>query len=87
MANQGGIISCTMVGVRANGAVQCRTEGSGRRAAGTTGDLLSQASPAIAEPNLDSSLRQFGALCQLLARVNVRILRAFKGSFQLVQLH
>lgn len=48
--------------------------------------LLAQSSPTIAEPHLNACLGQLRPTSQLLARIDVRILGAFEGSLQLVQL-
>lgn len=66
----------------AGGAV----EAHGAVAGGAAGELLAETSAPVAEPDLDASLRQLCALCQLLTRVDVRILRAFERLLQLVQL-
>lgn len=65
---------------------RCCGRGSAATRSGYGVVLLAQASATIAEPHLDASLGQIGALSQLLAREDVRVLRALKGALQLLQL-
>ena len=59
--------------------------GGGVQAAGA-GQLFAQARSPVAKPDLDARLSQLGALCELLPRVDVRVLRPFERLLELVQL-
>ena len=51
-----------------------------------TSQLFSPPRPSVAEPDLHPGLGQFGALCELLPRVDVRVVRPFEGALQFFQL-
>lgn len=88
-----GIIGAPVTGIGASDRTvegrrrrRCRTEGRGGCTAWAAGDLLTQSCPSVAEPHLDARLGQLGALSQLLARVDVRVLGALERTLQFVQL-
>lgn len=85
MRHQGGIVASSVTSI---GAVQrsSRRERRSGSASWSTGDLLPQASPAVAEPHLDACLGELCALSQLLPGVDVRVLSAFEGPLQFVEL-
>lgn len=72
--------------VRAGGRGVRHGQAHGAVAAGAAGQLFAQARAAVAEPHLYPGLGELGALCQLLSRVDVRVLSAFERLLQLVQL-
>lgn len=85
MRHQWGIVASSVTSI---GAVQrsSRRERRSGSASWSTGDLLPQTSPAVTEPHLDACLGELCALSQLLPGVDVRVLSAFEGPLQFVEL-